>query len=184
MSNLKVVYDACVLYSAPLRDLLMELALTGLFRARWTNEIHDEWMRNVLKQRPDLTRKQLERTKNLMNAHGLDCLVEGYDHLISTLMLPDEHDRHVLAAAIKSSASLIITYNLKDFPMSQTKKHGIKAIHPDDFVTQVFLTNPKKVNETLLKHRHSLKNPPVIEGDYLKTLERQQLKKFITLITR
>jgi hypothetical protein len=77
-----VVFDACVLYPAPLRDLLMHLTLAGLFKAKWTNEIHEEWIRNLLKQRPDLGRAQLERTRDLMNAYALDCLVEGYQNLI------------------------------------------------------------------------------------------------------
>jgi hypothetical protein len=54
MSELIAIYDSCVLYPAPLRDLLVRLALTGLFRARWTDAIHDEWIRNVLENRPDL----------------------------------------------------------------------------------------------------------------------------------
>lgn len=62
MANFTAIYDACVLYPAPLRDLLMHLALTDLFHAKWTDAIHDEWIRNVLEDRPDLTREQLERT--------------------------------------------------------------------------------------------------------------------------
>ncbi len=92
------IYDACVLYPAPLRDFLMWLALTDLFRARWTEEIHAEWMRNVLNNRSDLTKEQLTRTKNLMNANVRDCLVTDYESLIETLVLPDLDDRHVLAA--------------------------------------------------------------------------------------
>jgi hypothetical protein len=38
-AGLTVVYDACVLYPAPLRDLLMRLAVTDLYRARWTDLI-------------------------------------------------------------------------------------------------------------------------------------------------
>ncbi|MFM7881545.1 MAG: PIN domain-containing protein, partial [Microcystis panniformis] len=55
VSNFTALFDACVLYAAPLRDFLMRLALTDLFRAKWTDEIHDEWIRNLLKNRPDLT---------------------------------------------------------------------------------------------------------------------------------
>lgn len=94
-----VLFDACVLYPAPLRDLLMHLSLSGLFRARWTNEIHEEWINNLLEQRPDLNRIQLERTRALMNTHILDALVENYETLTPKLSLPDPHDRHVLAAA-------------------------------------------------------------------------------------
>jgi len=76
MSQLIVLYDACVLYSAPLRDLLIHLALSDLYQAKWTNEIHDEWVRNLLANRPDIKRSQLERTKDLMNKYVRDCLVE------------------------------------------------------------------------------------------------------------
>ena len=53
-----------------------------------------------------------------MDEHVPDCLVTGYEPLISGLSLPDADDRHVLAAAIHVGASLIITYNLSDFPAS------------------------------------------------------------------
>ena len=72
-----VLYDACVLYPAPLRDLLLRLALTDLYRARWSEAIHEEWIRAVLRNRPDLSRQQLERTRALMNAHVRDALVDG-----------------------------------------------------------------------------------------------------------
>ncbi|MFM6060675.1 MAG: hypothetical protein ACKPBT_21610 [Microcystis aeruginosa] len=85
MASFTVVYAASVLYPAPLRDFLMWLALTDLFKARWTDEIHQKWMRNVLKNRPDLTLAQLKRSKNLMNTNVRDCLVTGYNLLISTL---------------------------------------------------------------------------------------------------
>src|SRR3954464_7940809 len=82
------LYDACVLYPAPLRDLLMQLALTGLFQARWTDAIHDEWTRTVLADRPDITPASLARCRRLMDEHVPDCLVLGYEPLIPTLALP------------------------------------------------------------------------------------------------
>lgn len=115
-SNFTVIYDACVLCPAPLRDLLMRLALTDLYRARWTDMIHDEWTRNVLRRRPDLKAEDLERTRSLMNAHVRDSLVTGFEHLIPSVELPDTDDRHVVAAAIHGGASVIVTFNLKDFP--------------------------------------------------------------------
>ncbi len=105
-SNFTVVYDACVLYPAPLRDFLMRLALTDLYRARWTNMSHDEWIRNVLKQRPDLQTVDLQRTRELMNLHVRDSLITGFEHLIPAVQLPDYDDRHVVACAIHASASL------------------------------------------------------------------------------
>jgi hypothetical protein len=77
VNRFTVLYDACVLYPAPLRDLLLRLALTDLYRARWSEAIHEEWIRAVLRNRPDLSRQQLERTSALMNAHVRDALVDG-----------------------------------------------------------------------------------------------------------
>lgn len=85
MAVLTVVYDACVLYPAPLRDFLMWLALTDLFKARWTSRIHDEWISNVLQNRPDLTVEQLTKTRNLMDRNVRDCLVTGFERLIEGL---------------------------------------------------------------------------------------------------
>ena len=110
------VFDACVLYPAPIRDLLLRLAVTGLFRARWSERIHDEWIQAVLRNRQDLKREQLDRTRELMDQAVPDCLVSGYEGIEATLALPDPDDRHVLAAAIKCGAGTIVTYNLKDFP--------------------------------------------------------------------
>jgi hypothetical protein len=104
-----VLYDACVLYPAPLRDLLMQLAVADLFQARWTKEIHDEWTRNLLADRPDIKPASLARCRELMNRHVSDCLVTGYEALRPTLTLPDPDDRHILAAAIHGQAGAIVT---------------------------------------------------------------------------
>jgi hypothetical protein len=74
VATFTALYDACVLYPAPLRDLLMHLAPTDLFRAKWIDQIHQEWIRSVLASRPDMKREQLERTRDLMNSHVRDCL--------------------------------------------------------------------------------------------------------------
>ena len=110
------VLDACVLYPAPLRDFLLHLTVLDVFSARWTEKTHQEWIRNVLKDRPDIKASQLERTRKLMDLHARDCIVSGYEYLIEGVELPDPDDRHVLAAAIHSGAKAIITFNLRDFP--------------------------------------------------------------------
>jgi hypothetical protein len=133
-SSFTVILDACVLYPAPLRDLLMELAAGGLFRAKWTDEIHDEWTRNVLKDRPDLTPHQLARTRQLMDGAIMDPKVTGYERLIPSIALPDPHDRHVVAAAIRCSADAIVTFNLKDFPKDLLSEFDIEVQHPDEFI--------------------------------------------------
>lgn len=170
-----VLDDACVLYPAPLRDLLMRLALTGLFRARWTDRIHEEWTRNVLADRPDITAESLARCRELMDRHVPDSLVTGYEPLIPTFNLPDPDDRHVLAAAVRGGAGLIVTFNLGDFPASVLGRYHVEAIHPDEFVVRLWDESPDSVLEAARRQRAGLKRPPKTAAEYLATLAQCRL---------
>jgi hypothetical protein len=174
------LYDACVLYPAPLRDLLMWLALTDLFQARWTAGIHDEWTRNVLADRPDISPASLKRCRDLMDAHVPDCLVTGYEPLIPTLTLPDLDDRHVLAAAVHGGAGVIVTFNLGDFPAAVLGPYGLEAVHPDEFVVRLFEESPESVLEAVRRQRAALKRPPKTAAEYLATLEQCRLTETVS----
>ena len=147
--------------------------------ARWTDGIHDEWTRSVLRDRPDLKPEQLQRTRDLMNAHLRDCLVTGYQELIPGLKLPDPDDRHVLAAAIKAGASVIVTYNEKDFPAEVLDPFGIEAQHPDEFLVYQFDLNKAAVCNAGRLQRAALKSPPKSVQVLLDTFESQQLPTFV-----
>ena len=179
MSRRTVVYDACVLYPAPLRSFLMYLAVTDLYHARWTNDIHEECMRNVVKDHADILREQVERIRDLMNAHVRDCLVTGYESLIMSLTLPDPDDRQVLAAAIHCKADIIVTFNLKDFPEDALKPYGIEAQHPDEFLLCQLEFAPTVVCAAAQKHRESLQNPPMSVEEFLASLKRQGLAQTV-----
>lgn len=170
-----VVYDACVLYPAPLRDFLVRLATTGLFAARWSDQIHEEWTRNVRAKRPDLAMSQLERTRDLMNDAVPDCLVTGHERLVSALELPDPDDRHVLAAAIVAHAQMIVTFNLRDFPPEKLEPFGVEAIHPDRFIECQLDLREAAVIQAAKVQRQSLKNPPRTANEFLDTLAAQGL---------
>ncbi len=176
MARFTALYDACVLYPAPLRDLLVQLATTRLFQARWTNRIHDEWIRNLAANRLDIA-DRLQRTRELMNKAVLDCLVEDYEDLIEGLSLPDPDDRHVLAAAIKGGASVIVTSNLKDFPVDTLAKFGIEPQHPDDFISCQFDLNPPTACSAIKRLRQRLQNPPRTLAEYIETIERHGLPR-------
>ncbi len=175
MAAFIVFYDANVLYPAELRNFLMHLAMTGMFRAKWSADVHEEWISNLLKRRPELTRERLERTRRLMDTAVPDVLVTGYEHFIPGLVLPDEKDRHVLAAAIRCGASVIVTFNLVDFPRESLREFGIEAQHPDEFIFNLFDLAPGLVIEAAENHRSSLKNPPKNVDEYLAMLEAQGL---------
>lgn len=182
MSNFVAVYDACVLFPAPSRDLLMHLAVSGLFRARWTARIHDEWMRNLLAKRPDLTAEQLERTRDLMDSSVPDCLVTDYEGLEAQLTLPDPNDRHVLAAAILCQTGTIVTFNLADFPEETLAPLGITAQHPDEFIEHAFGINPAAVIAAVRDHRASLAHPPKTVDELLDGYLKQGLVTAVGLL--
>ena len=179
MAGFTAIYDACVLYPAPLRDLLMHLALTGLFQAKWTERIHEEWMRNLREDRPDLPWEKLEQVRRLMDAHADDCLVTGYEKRIDALRLPDPDDRHVLAAAIQAKASVIVTYNLSDFPVEALEPDGVRAEHPDAFIVGLLETDPEAVIQAVRDQRGSLRSPAVTAKELLATLEKQRLPQTV-----
>jgi predicted nucleic acid-binding protein len=192
-TNPAVVFDACVLYPAPLRDLLLELAGRAQdkawFRAKWTEEIHSEWIRNLLIERTDLTLAQLERTKELMNRHIDDCVVDGYAHRIAGLKLPDEQDRHVLAAAIECGASIIVTANISDFPAEIVSENGVVVMTADDFIVEVTLTfeedGESALDAAVRAIIQRLRNPPMTWEQYfhcLATMQGNELLKTVALL--
>lgn len=173
--------DACVLYPAPLRDLLIRLGRTGLYRARWSDDIHEEWIRNVSIARPEIAGK-LATTRQRMDNAIEDALVTGYHDLIDGLSLPDPGDRHVLAAAIAGRADVIVTFNLKDFPAASLKRYGIEALHPDLFVRHNFDLDPAMALAAVRDQRASLRNPPQAVDTFLDTLNRQGLPETVAYL--
>ena len=171
-----VVLDACVLYPAPIRDLLLHMANEGLYRPKWSDQIQEEWVRNLLLNRPDLNAGQLQQTTQAMNRAFPDASVSEYEALISTLELPDADDRHVLAAAIHGQASLIVTANLKDFPALYLRSFGIEAQHPDEFIAQLFDANPADVLRAFQAQVAWLRKPPRTAHEVLETLRRTGLE--------
>jgi hypothetical protein len=170
-----VVYDACILYPAAMRSLLMYLAISNLYRARWTDQIHDEWIRNVLKDRPDISASQLTETRRLMDYHAKEALVTGYQGLIPSLVLPDVKDCHVLAAAIRCNADVVVTYNIKDFPANVLEPYGIEAQHPDVFLSHLINLEPGIVLAAIHRQIRQLRNPPVSPEEFMDKLEVLQL---------
>lgn len=153
----------------------MWLGLTGRFRARWSAQIHEEWKRSLLRDRPDLTFEQLNRTSELMDKAIPDALVAGHEALADSLQLPDPGDRHVLAAAIRCGANVIVTFNEKDFPSEALDPFGIEAQHPDLFIDNLFDLDPAAVISAAQRQRGQLKNPPMAVDVYLDVLLRQGL---------
>lgn len=167
--------DANVLYPVLLRDVLLRLASHGVFRARWSGRVHDEWMTALSRDRPDIPFERLARTRRLMDEHFQDALVSGYEDRIGSLALPDPNDRHVLAAAIHCGAKFIVTSNLRDFPEATLLEHGVRAEHPDAFLLGRVEVDENAVVAALRRLRLSLHNPAMTPHELLTLMENRRL---------
>ena len=167
--------DASVLYPALLRNILMRLAVRGVFRARWSTRVQNEWVSALTRDRPDIPQARIERTRHLMDSRISDALVEGYEHLIKSITLPDVDDHHVLAAAVHCQAQMIVTANLRDFPDFVLANFGIEAVHPDAFLLGLLETDQGEFVAALRWLRASLKNPPHTAADLVAEMKRQGL---------
>lgn len=182
MSPSGIVLDACTLYPAALRDVLMRLAVHGLIFARWTDDIHDEWIEAVLRNRPDLNREKLQRTRELMDLHAEGSLVTGYERRMQDLELPDVNDRHVLAAAIEAEADMILTWNLRDFPEDVLASHGLRATSPDDLLAGLIEDQRVRMICILREARLCLKQPPLAAAEYLTILDLIYLARVLARV--
>jgi hypothetical protein len=176
------VLDACVLYPAPVRDILLSLAHQGLYHARWTATITDEWVRNLVQNRTDLNADQLRRTSERMAQAIPDSLITGYERFANIIELPDPDDRHVVAAALVGHADAIVTFNLKDFPAVTLDPLGLEAQHPDDFVVnQLHLSLPEAL-KAVKAQRARLVRPTQTATELLATLARCGLPQTASLL--
>lgn len=180
------IYDACVLYPNVLRDTLLSLAGTGLFRAKWTRRIHAEWVEAVLRGRPDIPRGRLEGLCARMDATVPDCLVEGWEPLeaVAAAALPDPGDGHVLAAAVRCRAGVIVTKNLRHFPAAVLAPYDLQAQHPDDFVADLLDLDAVAVCRELRRQRQRWRSPPADVPAFLDALERQELPLTVDALGR
>jgi len=179
---ISAVLDSSVLYSSPLRSFLLWLADGGLFRPLWSEDIHEEWMRSLHANRPDLLWERLERTRRKMDSEFPNGLVRGYEAIMPTLHLPAPNDTHVLAVAIQTNVQYIVTFNLSDFPKSILQTYGVEALSPEDFALRLIDHAPYPVLRAARKHRLSLKQPHKTVDEYLATLEQQRLPKIVAFL--
>lgn len=167
----------CVLYPALLRNVFVQLAVDEHYRARWSDHIHAEWMRALRRDRPDVTRDQVERIRVLMDRALPEALVQGYEDRIEDVVLPDPDDRHVVAAAVHGGASFIVTSNLRDFPADSLAEYGIAAVHPDDFLLIMLEADRRSTLASLRTVRRRLRRPPLGPTEFIERLARQGLER-------
>lgn len=182
ISTFTAFFDSNVFFGARLRSLIIELAQSGQFRARWSEDVHREWMAAVVKNRPDLCIDALESVRTQMNAAVPDCVVDGYQSLIGCLNLPDPNDRHVLAAALVARASVTVSFNEKDFPAEILAPLGLHTRHPDDFILDIASLDHALFVEHVGFDISHYSNPQLSVADYCAALRRSGVPKTAGLI--
>ena len=169
------VFDACILYPFHLRNIIVQAAVDRLVEARWTDKIHDEWMRNLAAGAPAIPIERLQATRQLMADALPGATVIGYERLISAVSLPDPDDRHVVAAGIAAGASVILTWNQRDFPAAALKKHGLRRQTPDAFLAALYDQAPDLTVGSLANARRNLSKSRVSAAGFIEILARQKL---------
>ncbi|OWQ94274.1 PIN domain-containing protein [Sphingopyxis lindanitolerans] len=176
-----VVLDANVLYPFRVRDAPLRFAEAGLFRARWSPTILDEWRRNLLGQKPGYEASIDAQITAMRIAFPEGCVTGGAD-LIDSLDLPDADDRHVLATAIRAGAEHIVTENLKDFPDVKLKGYGISAVSADDFLASTFELYPTEALSALATMRRCCARPPFTPSEFIFDLQKKGLPKLASML--
>jgi hypothetical protein len=178
-----VLLDANLLYPFHLRNLLVQFAVERLIDVRWTDAIHEEWVGNLAAE-GRVKRERLMRTLDIMRRALPGAEVRGYEHRIAGLVLPDAGDRHVLAAAIEAKASILLTFNLADFPPEALVVHGVIPRHPDDFLCELHASDPEAVEAGVDAARQNLTITTPEMGAYIDALEQQRLVAFAARLRR
>ncbi len=172
--------DACVLGGALRRNMLLSLAEAGLFRPRWSNRILDETQKVI----SEITKGATDgaRRRAAIELAFPEALVTGYEVFEDKLDLPDPNDNHVLAAAISTSASVIVTDNLADFPAGALAPHGIDAISADDFIADTIELDPSEAILALRRMRERFNNPALDVAALIHKAEAQGLLQVATVM--
>jgi hypothetical protein len=169
------VFDACILYPFHLRNIVVQAAVDRLVEARWTDAIHDEWIRNLTANLPAIPIERLLITRRLMNDTLPTAMVSGCEKHIPRVTLPDPNDRHVVAAGIAANASFVLTWNLRHFPANELKKFGLRRITPDAFLAGLFDKIPDLMIASLANARRNLRKTQVSAPDFIGILKNQKL---------
>ncbi len=173
--------DTCVLYPAYLCDTMLRLAEAEAYRPLWSTDILIELRRNVIEA--GVSADRVDRRIAHMTRSFPDAMVTGYESLIDG-MTNDPKDHHVLAAAVRANAEVVVTFNVRDFPEPVLKPYDIVAVHPDDFLLDQLDLYPGLTIDVLEQQAASYRREPTTIAGLLPLLERTGLRRFTAEIQR
>ena len=178
------VLDANVLFPVVIRDYLIWLSLYDLYTPKWSQKLLEEFTTIFQKKGMNLSAEQIQRQVDLITKACNHALVENYENLIPSIHIKDENDRHVVAAAIKCNANVIVTYNLKDFQNEYLDKMGLSAVDPDTFIADMIDLSPEKCCDAFREMVLTKKKPPYDEQQYIEIFRRNGLTQTANELTK
>ncbi len=158
MATFPAFLDTCTLFGAYLCDTLLRLAEAGTYRPLWSAGVLDELERNLVER--GLAKEAVSYRIREMSRSFPDAAVHGYETLTES-MTCDRKDRHVLAAAVRGDAEVLVTFNTSDFPDTATSVYDITVVHPDDFLLDQLDLYP---GATVAALRGQARRPPSSPG--------------------
>jgi hypothetical protein len=159
-ARFRVFLDACVLFPQTLRDVLLTAAESGLYHPLWSADVLEEVERNLIENRR-LTPEQTAHLRSEMTSAFPNSTVSGYAPLIAS-MTNHDGDKHVLAAAVKGNAEIIVTENLRHFPVEACDPYEIRPCSVDDFLCDL-LSDHERLCEALRTIERDRRNLPIAE---------------------
>ena len=175
MAMFPAFLDTCTLYGAYLCDSLLRLAEAGTYRPLWSAGVLDELERNLVER--GLAKEAVAHRISEMRRAFPDAEVREYENLAES-MTCDPKDRHVLAAAVRSDAAVLVTFNMSDFPDSSTAAYDITVVHPDDFLLDQLDLYPGNTLAALRDQAGSYTAPAMSIEDLLGRLASAGVPKF------
>jgi predicted nucleic acid-binding protein len=175
--------DANALVPVRQRDLILSLAEAGFFRVRWSAPVLDEFERALPRANPAVTAERARRQRACMQEAFPDAMVEGYEALIPAFADgPDPDDAHVIAAAKQCDAAVIVTANLKDFPVALLAPCRIHTVSPDDFIADAIDLDQDRAVAVVSALRARLRNPALDAAALIAQLRRIGLSQTADLL--
>ena len=174
-AHFTAVLDANVLFPIVIRDYLIWLSIHELYTPKWSGKLLEEFTAIFQKKKMDLLPQQITRQIQLINKTCPHALVEKYESIIPSVDISDENDRHVVAAAIKCNANVIVTYNLDDFPPEYLESVALSVVDPDTFIADMIDLSPKRCCDAFREMVLAKNKPPYDETAYLEILRRNKL---------
>lgn len=168
-------FDTNVLYGALLNDFILELADRGLFRPLWSQDVLFELAENLVKNGENLT--LVQKRVGTMERYFADAMVTGYNDLVPSMM-NDEKDRHVLAAAVRGGAEVLVTFNTKHFPAGSVEPFDLEVVHPDDFLLDQLDLYYAPTLRALTELVEGYDSPAMTVDDFLLALARAHVPNF------